>query len=1413
MSEFGEATFADSNTSSKYTGSTSDLHTDSPRAQIRKFSRDERTGLENILFYSDDDSSSDEFDADSIIHYNVENSNYNRGNKWGEDHSRSPSRSRASFRRHRSGTSLSFDQPRFSRKGSRKKSFTAKTTPLFLSKTTNQIIGSSRISPPLLNLNRASIAHSKAFLRQILEQKGITGNLGKWIDALMLPLLECTSHIDLDNKIFEGSDFRSYVKLKRIPGGLPSHSQYIDGIVFSQTLTLKSMPQLISNPRILLAHNLFEHPRLHVSKILEISKQELSRFDTLVQRVTQLKPNIIMTTGGAGRFILKKFDQMGIAVMTNVKESVIGRTSRYTQASIATYESLSVNTTLGHCDRFEVKTYRYQNEFKKYIFLSGIPKELGCTVLLRGADLASLGIIKRIVQFMVYVMFNLKLETSLLREEFALVPESPKLLKEIAKYRANAEHKKASNADTSGINEDYGMTILSTSPFVDYGLPYLLEVARKSEDQLVSMDEDKDSVITRDRLLQMLQLDHFTVENVPGGEETIKKMSEFLYKELYQRLYDTWFKQNRQWELAHLRDEDMFTAEFHLRIVLLFSSVCTETLTPCFGPDVLTFRFYNDKQDMPLGHFIERLCLDANIQCSEGCGRTLKQHTRIYAHGKGRITIKISDHACNLPGMSESILMWSTCKICQASTPILPMSDDTWKYSLGKYFELSFWSSELSFRENLCPHNLYRDHVRFFGFKNIAVSIEYTPITLYEVVVPSARMTWQPERGIKLKVSCYNDIKTSVNKFFDSVDDRLKSIKVDELAPEKIDECRLKIEELLLRTKQEKQDVINDLDQIFVSTDPTAYLPLNAVFRVMQDFAISWDHEFTEFEDNFFLSENDITRITTAHLKRIILRNDIIEKQNSQVRGDTEENSSLISEKSRKDSTGSLSEKPIEATESAESSNKSDEIEMAEISAPSGSTYEFGDQPSIAPSLSKETSNNDTENIQGFNEQSVSPNESYQKEDKQLLSNESVTKTDKVPPPDTLKPQLDSSVKDHDSRCKSLEELTSIIHQTAANTPSNIPRAVSNIENRFAKEVSPKGFYSESVPDLTMRTSQKSSERSPSPLRGNDSSKRVQDVVSLMESRNTKDDKLNVSSGDLDSSQLSFKPRISTIPTLKHLYQTSTENSSSTPDRIAEFAKLRLRSNLKSSEDSASTSLSNNLNSRNKFENIGYSASLNRSRFGAPRDLNSQWLAGTHPYKISVSSLAKHYEQLSQEFENQRARERRHLAQTQYRTAPLAASKPIVEVYKNVEDAVEELSQSEDEEESDSDLEPDSKNSSLPNDTLPDQCTGDPSPKSPSFKANDDITGDNADRVANQTGEEPTQNDLTNPQLPDDTSELPADEGSSIISEEPQEHPPSSELPPPVEGPNIPQIGLLKYFSNFWADRSATGWRPLEYPL
>lgn len=1461
MSEFGGPTYSDANASvnPKLLTVPSDLHVDSPRAQLKRLARDDRTGHEAVPFYSDDESSSDESDTDSIIHYPIENNN---SNKWGEDRSRSPSRSRNSFRRHRSGTSLSFDQPRFTRMGTRKKSFTAKTTPSFSAKPSGAGAAGSTVPAPLINLNRASIAHSKAFLRQTLENKGISGNLGKWIDALMSPLLECTSHIDLDNKIFEGSDFRSYVKLKRIPGGFPSHSQYIDGVVFSQTLTLKSMPQNISNPKILLAWNLFENPRFHVSKILEISRQELSRYDTLVQRVTQLKPNIILTTGGAGRFILKKFDQMGIAVITNVKESVIERTSRYTQASIATYETLSSNTILGNCSRFDIKTFRYQNQVKKYVFLSGIPKELGCTLLLRGTDMESLAIVKKIVQFMVYIMFNLKLETSLLREEFALVPETPKLLKEIVKHRANAEHRVANAGESPDSEDCFDIKILSTSPFVDFCLPYLLEIARKSEDQLVSMD-DANGVTAREKLIQILQSDGLNVQNIPGGDETLSKMSEFLFQELYQRLYDTWFKQNRQWELAHLRDEDMFTAEFHLKIVLLFTSVCTETLTPCFGPDILTFRFYNEKQDMPLGHFIERLCLDANLPCSEGCGRTLKQHTRSYAHGNGNVIIKINDHTCNLPGMADSILMWSTCKVCHASTPILPMSDDTWKYSLGKYFELSFWSSELSFRENICPHNLYRDHVRFFGFKNIAVSIEYKPITLYEVVVPSARMTWQPERGLKLKVSFYNSIRESVEKFYGSVAARLNSVKVDELSPEKIEECRIKVNELISRTEEEKIAVVADLDQIFVSTEPTTYLPLNAVLRSMQDFAISWDFEFTEFENNYFLSENDITRITAAHLKRLFLPDDIYEKRGSQAKVDNEEIGN-ISEKSRKNSVDSITEKTAELIEEQqfefdEADNAINEgIEMAVISPELSSTKEAPQLPPVVSSLSRETQDDGKTDTQQVNQpledlDTTSDKASQPTNGKvQSLTDISVTPTsisrdetaEKI---DSPAAETESLEIPKDPRSESLDKLASIINETAANVPSNIPRAKSNIDNRLSKGKSITAASTESIPELTVKTPYRTSTRSPSPShRGGEPGNRVHEAVSIMESRSSAK---NERSGIFDfassappssfltdnetfihpsASQLSFKPRLSAIPLLKHPHQPHErrDSSSSSPDRMMEYAKLRLKYNpQKSEEEAASSSLSNHLNFRSKFDKVAYPNSAMRSRFGAPRDIGSQWSFGNasqQPNKISVSSLAKHFEQLSKEFEKERARERKLLAQTQYRAAPVATSKPIVEVYKNVEEAVEELSQSEDEDsdESDSDYELGSRSKKAYSKDSSNQgeSATEGRPKSPSTN-----TDSNAALKDTEDTLSPTQTDEQGPHLEGSLGDGMDNNVCDSSTPEPTENRKDQEIPSPetsapcaVEDSNLQQTerqGLLQYLANFWADRTATGWRPLEYPL
>ena len=57
-----------------------------------------------------------------------------------------------------------------------------------------------------------------------------------------------------------------------------------------------------------------------------------------------------------------------------------------------------------------------QGVAQTYVMLEGCPKHLGCTVVLRGASRAALKQVKRVFRFLLNVAYNLKLETSYLRE-------------------------------------------------------------------------------------------------------------------------------------------------------------------------------------------------------------------------------------------------------------------------------------------------------------------------------------------------------------------------------------------------------------------------------------------------------------------------------------------------------------------------------------------------------------------------------------------------------------------------------------------------------------------------------------------------------------------------------------------------------------------------------------------------------------------------------------------------------------------------------------------------------------------------------------------------------------------------------------------------------------------------------------
>lgn len=99
---------------------------------------------------------------------------------------------------------------------------------------------------------------------------------------------------------------------------------------------------------------------------------------------------------------------------------------------------------------------------------------------------------------------------------------------------------------------------------------------------------------------------------------------------------------------------------------------------------------------MRLGDFIRRICGDSLMKCEvTGCVKEKMRHTWIYTHGGGRVSVfinKIGQENLNADddnaNQSASIFMWTECKACHAKSERMMMSNMTYQYSFGEYFDL-----------------------------------------------------------------------------------------------------------------------------------------------------------------------------------------------------------------------------------------------------------------------------------------------------------------------------------------------------------------------------------------------------------------------------------------------------------------------------------------------------------------------------------------------------------------------------------------------------------------------------------------------------------------------------------------------------------------------------------------------------
>ena len=1288
---------------------------------------------------------------------------------------------------------------------------------------------------PAIELNNASLQHVKKLLRQLLVDSKVPNVLG-WERALIPILLRATDDVNPDVQSGDDIDIRHYVKLKKIPGGRPGDTSYVSGLVFTKNLALKSMPRRIAHPNILILTFPLEYAR-HQQNFLSLEhviRQEREFLQNLVSRIAALRPQLLLVERNVSGLAMELLSQANIATAYNVKSSVLEAVSRCCQTKIiSSIDKLAIKPAYpGKCASFYLKTHVNKGRKKTYMFLSGCAKELGCTIVLRGDNEATLSKMKRVTEFMTYVVYNLKLETCLMRDEYASIPvvieegslspgkdnapktklpNPPNIKQPSTSGTAGAmqglekgtlQHASEGELDvgtfqekTTGEDrkekvsvslpeedsvpddvpmptfygdmvEEHKTKILSASPFVKFMQPYLLMRAREQERRLAYLKRLRDQdVLEEQKGDEKPKVEKFDLirpdmvhEIVPNASRKVREVLHAVHDAEYDKALHIYQTQTKQWETYLAGSIDLFDPYAHQNIAVLYSVVCTVTTVPCSGPDLVALGFYNEHEtdadfeaDCTLGQYVEDLCLGAKTICtSNGCEKKMMEHHRQYVHGEAQLSVFVEHYPCKVQEMQDSILMWSVCRICEKETPAMLMSENTWKYSFGKYLELSFWSSDLKARGNICPHDLHRDHLRYFGYRDMALRVHYDRITLLEIIVPRARITWKVDNDLRFKNELFTRIEDRLNKFMFSVRARIKSINIESVAAEKVEACKEEVDRLSKRACDEHHSLMQKLRKRYMNSKHFEIIPLNRAIRATQEQVAEWDNAFADFDRNFLPSEKDIRRLATLQLKSIFMEHEDPGKTPSTIGNTASTPHELLTEKSANgdilapqtrdmspakadELLASVVEKHVSGDNQKDESQDSPEIAASRDS----------DEPAQAVGQAIDTENPSPVDLAKASDLS----KNIEEDQKPATGSPAPTLT---PENSEVKPLRESIILDslvssakQEPRKREAKSQDSVL-AVERTLGSGIPRPV-ELPHRMTRSVL--------APPIDR------AQPKPDPVRSNKSS--------------------------ADCIQVS--------PNMSQPCDVDAEVS--IPEKATTTAKATKPADKKLSDRLG-------LNALKAGGAVAHSM-IPRS-IGGGRGKNSK-----------VSSLAKHFEQLSREFERERIKERRQRQATnrQSRAYPIAVSKPIVQVYENVHEAVEEKDPSDELlslDLSQHDQEEHAKTSQAMAGKQLSETAGEgfhaEETTADATRVEDDAndesrTGTDADA---EEGVAESDEDYT---VFDDL-EVPgtSDEHHALTEQEAQ-------LNLRLDLPKHEKSSILKMLTNFWAERTASGWQPLDYPL
>ena len=233
----------------------------------------------------------------------------------------------------------------------------------------------------------------------------------------------------------DSMDILSYIKVKRIPGGQISDSQWVDGVVFTGDIVHRKMRGSIPNCHLaLLQESLSFDTEKRLTRLDDLRRQEADFMDLKVHKIAddlQPKPELLLCQGSVSQIAQEKLRQKNISVVLGVPPHILSAVARSTGAkvlhsvdSVVRCTAGGKNAVVGRCQSFSVRRVG-GNGAKPLVFVEGSRSEEQCfsTVCLRGGEglpeaeaMALLTSAKRTLHWAIRLARHLQLESELLFE-------------------------------------------------------------------------------------------------------------------------------------------------------------------------------------------------------------------------------------------------------------------------------------------------------------------------------------------------------------------------------------------------------------------------------------------------------------------------------------------------------------------------------------------------------------------------------------------------------------------------------------------------------------------------------------------------------------------------------------------------------------------------------------------------------------------------------------------------------------------------------------------------------------------------------------------------------------------------------------------------------------------------------------